>query len=129
MVLFGVSAVLGVSAVMKWVAHSYGNSSDPRAIQKAIRMEPGNASHYHRLARLRQANFLGGELEEAIRLYRRAVQLNPASTPYWMDLASAYEQSADQESARMPSKQRGGTTPFRLRWRGPTGTSCCVRES
>ena len=52
-VLFGVSAMLGVSAVMKWVAHSYGNSSDPRAIEKAIRMEPGNAAHYHGLARLR----------------------------------------------------------------------------
>ena len=112
MVLFGVSAVLGVSAVMKWVAHSYGNSSDPRAIQKAIRMEPGNASHYHRLARLRQANFLGGELEEAIRLYRHAVQLNPASTPYWMDLASAYEQSADQDLARDAFDTAKGNCPI-----------------
>ena len=111
-VLFGVSGVLGVSAAMKWMADIYGNSSDPRAIQRAIRMEPGNASHYHRLARLRQANFLGGELEESIRLYRRAVRLNPASARYWMDLAGAYGQSADQESARQAFERAKASYPI-----------------
>ncbi len=82
-----------------WLAQSYGTSLDPQEIERAARLEPTNAWHSHRLGRLAQVDVLHGNMEEAVRHYRRAVELNPHSSTYWMHLAGAYEQTLDLKAA------------------------------
>ena len=91
--VLGLAGAVSYSAGIFWLASSYGISTNPQEIGRAIALEPDNAQHHHRLGHMLQNSLLGENLQEGIEHYRRATQLNPRSARYWMDLAVAYEQA------------------------------------
>ena len=57
------------------------------------------AENWYRLGRYRQLDFEHADIPLAISYYRRAVQLNPRSAYYKLDLASALEMSGNTAEA------------------------------
>src|SRR5579872_3401660 len=66
---------------------------------RATRIEPNNADTWYRLGRFRQLDFDNEDLPLAISYYRRAIQLNPRSPYYKLDLASALEMTGSNGEA------------------------------
>jgi tetratricopeptide (TPR) repeat protein len=81
------------------LASHYGGSSNPDNWSRAAKIEPANAENWYRLGRYRQLDFDHADLPLAISHYRRAVQLNPRSAYYKLDLASALEMSGNNAEA------------------------------
>jgi hypothetical protein len=81
------------------LASHYGASSNPDDWSRASRIEPANAENWYRLGRYRQLDFDDPDLPLAISYYRRAVQLNPRSAYYKLDLATALEMSGNDAEA------------------------------
>jgi len=81
------------------LASHYGASSNPDDWPRASTIEPANAENWYRLGRYRQLDFEHSDLPLAITFYRRAVQLDPHSPYYKLDLASALEMNGDGREA------------------------------
>ena len=81
------------------LASHYGASSNPDDWSRASKIEPANAENWYRLGRYRELDFDHADLPLAISYYRRAVQLNPRSAYYKLDLASALEMSGNDAEA------------------------------
>jgi len=73
------------------LASHYALSSNPENWERAARIEPDNPEIWYRLGRFRQLDFDNADIPLAISYYRRAIQLNPRSPYYKLDLASALE--------------------------------------
>ena len=73
------------------LADHYAASSNPEDWARAARIEPADPENWYRLARYRQLDFDHADVPLAIAYYRRAIQLNPRSPYYKLDLASALE--------------------------------------
>lgn len=95
-----VTAALGFTAGEIFLADRWNRSSKPDRWLRAAELEPGNAEYWHHLGLYRQWELDGSDLSLAQQYYLRAVQANPRSSRYWMDLASAYEQAGKIELAR-----------------------------
>lgn len=74
-----------------WLAAHWSASANPEVWIRAARLEPGNASYWHRLGLYEQWDLEHGDLRAAVRHYQQALRTNPRADAYWMDLASAYE--------------------------------------
>ncbi len=81
------------------LASHYASSSDFRNWERATRIEPSNADTWYRLARFRQLDFDNADIPLAISYYRRAIQLNPRSPYYKLDLAGALEMAGNNSEA------------------------------
>jgi tetratricopeptide (TPR) repeat protein len=81
------------------LASHYAASSSPENWDRASRIEPGNPEIWYRLARFRQLDFDNADVPLAISFYRRAIQLNPPSPYYRLDLASALEMAGNNGEA------------------------------
>jgi Tetratricopeptide repeat len=81
------------------LASHYAASSNPENWMRATRIEPGNPEIWYRLARFRQLDFDNADVPLAISYYRRAIQLNPRSPYYKLDLASALETAGNNDEA------------------------------
>jgi tetratricopeptide (TPR) repeat protein len=81
------------------LASHYGASSNPDDWPRAARIEPANAENWYRLGRYRQLDFEHSDLPQAISDYRRAVQLDPHSPFYKLDLAGALEIAGNDAEA------------------------------
>jgi tetratricopeptide (TPR) repeat protein len=77
------------------LASYYAASSHPENWERATRIEPDNAETWYRLGRFRQLDFDNADLPLAISYYRQAVQLNPRSPYYKLDLAGALEMAGN----------------------------------
>lgn len=95
-----IAACLTAGALQRWQAETWLSSSEPQAWQRAAWLEPDNADHWFRLAQYYQWDWARGDLTQAIRFYRRATELNPHATAYWLELAGAYESAGERERAR-----------------------------
>jgi tetratricopeptide (TPR) repeat protein len=102
-----IAAVAAIAAAI-WFCYAGGKhelashlalSSDPENWLRASRIEPDNAEIWYRLARYRQLDFDNADIPLAISYYQRAVQLNPLSPYYKLDLAGAYEIAGSVEEA------------------------------
>src|SRR6266478_1374994 len=93
------SVVLGRAAVTNAVAEHWAASSNPEQWLRAARLEPSNAENWYRLGRYRQLDFEHSDIPLAITFYRRAVELDPHSPYYKLDLASALEMNGDDAEA------------------------------
>jgi tetratricopeptide (TPR) repeat protein len=87
------------AGVMHGLAGHYAASSSPEDWSRASRIEPANGENWYRLGRYRHLDFDQPDVPLAISYYRRAVQLNPHSAFYKLDLASALEISGEDAEA------------------------------
>jgi len=74
-------------------------SSNPENWKRATRIEPDNPEIWYRLGRFSQLDFDNSDVPLAITYYRRAIQLNPRSPYYKLDLASALEMAGNNGEA------------------------------
>jgi tetratricopeptide (TPR) repeat protein len=73
------------------LASHYAASSNPTNWELAARIEPGNPETWYKLGRFREVDFDNPDVPLAISYYQRAIQLNPRSPYYKLDLAGALE--------------------------------------
>ena len=101
MIVFVVAVVawLCYAGVVHALASHYGASSNPEDWYRASNIEPSNAENWYRLGRYRQLDFEHFDLPLAVSYYRRAVQLDPHSPYYKLDLASALEMTGNDAEA------------------------------
>jgi tetratricopeptide (TPR) repeat protein len=76
-----------------FVASLFGESPELASLERAARLDPGNADYRNHLGRYYA--LVARDPGAAIDPYRAAVQLNPHSARYWFDLASAYQVLGD----------------------------------
>ncbi len=81
------------------LASHYALSSNSENWERATRIEPDNPELWYRLGRFRHLDFDNTDIPAAITYYRRAVQLNPRSPYYKLDLADALEIQGDDSAA------------------------------
>jgi hypothetical protein len=81
------------------LASHYTLSSNPENWERAARIEPDNPETWYRLGRFRQLDFDNADVPLAISYYRRAIQLNPRSPYYKLDLAGALEDAGNYGEA------------------------------
>jgi tetratricopeptide (TPR) repeat protein len=81
------------------LASHYGASPNPDNWSRAAKIEPTNAENWYRLGRYRQLDFDHADFPLAVSYYRRAVELNPRSAYYKLDLAGALEMSGNSAEA------------------------------
>ncbi len=83
-----------------WLADHRIESQNLEMMKRGVALVPGNADAWDRLGRFRQYSFEEPDPSEAIADYRKAIEKNPFSANYWMDLASAQEGMGDDAGAR-----------------------------
>ena len=88
-------AYLGVAATRVAAAWE-GSHPELTSLQRAIRLDPGDADYRHDLGRY--YDLVARDPASAVSQYKAAVQLNPHSARYWFDLASAYQVLGDTQS-------------------------------
>src|SRR3984893_6343980 len=76
-----------------FVGSLFGEKTEFSSLQRASRLDPGNAEYRNHLGRYYA--LVARDPAAAIAPYRAAVQLNPHSARYWFDLASAYQVLGD----------------------------------
>jgi tetratricopeptide (TPR) repeat protein len=94
------------------VASVFGERPELASLQRAARLDTGNADYRNHLGRYYA--LVARDPSAAIEPYRAAVQLNPHSARYWFDLASAYEvlgDTSNQTWALEHAIQADRTTP------------------
>src|SRR5271168_2693598 len=76
-----------------FVASMFGERPELASLQRAARLDSGNADYRNHLGRYYA--LVARDAAAAIEPYRAAVQLDPHSARYWFDLASAYQVLGD----------------------------------
>jgi len=95
-----VASFFSYQAVRLWIADHRINSDNLNAIKRGAALEPGNAAAWDILGRFEQLDFVAGDPHKAIKAFEKAIQDDPLSAYYWMNLASAYESVGDVSHAR-----------------------------
>ena len=114
--------ILTGSAVglLRWLQASQARTVWDRAsLERAARLESDNAFYHHRLGQWEQFSLVEGDLPRALLHYRRATELNPYESEYWLDLAEALllsDGTAEAEAAVAQAVQVDPRTPHTL-WR------------
>ena len=85
-------------AARLWLADHRIHSSKLELIERGAALEPGNAEAWDILGRHRQLDFTNADPSQALANYQRAIQDDPLSANYWMNLAGAYEAVGDRET-------------------------------
>ena len=75
-------------AIKEYRAERFGEHSDHASIERAIALEPQDASYHDLLCR--SMIFVSQEPERAINECKKASELNPYNSSIWLDLAQAY---------------------------------------
>jgi tetratricopeptide (TPR) repeat protein len=93
-------ALLSYQAVRLWLAYHRIHSTQLEIIERGAALEPGNADAWDLLGRYRQLDFANADPQEELADYQRAVQDDPLSATFWMNLAGAYEANGDLSRAQ-----------------------------
>jgi len=95
-----------------FLASYFGGRVELASLQRAARLDPGNADYRDHLGRYYA--LVARDPASSIAPYRAAVQLNPHASRYWFDLASAYQVLGNvsaQTAALERAIQADPTTP------------------
>ncbi len=95
LVSLAAAAILISQARMLWLASRELDSEKIDLMERGTALAPGDGSAWDRLGRMHQWDFVNPDLPQAIADYRKAVEDDPRSAHFWMDLASAYEAAGD----------------------------------
>ncbi len=106
------SALLSYQAVRIWIADRLVHSTQLGAIARGAALEPGNAAAWDLLGRHRQLDLSNPDSIEALSYYKRAVQDDPLSAAFWMNLAGAYEANGDLTGAQNAFEQARSVYPL-----------------
>jgi hypothetical protein len=106
-----------VSAYAWYAARNYhalraSSSRDQRGLQRAISLEPQRATYHDLLGR--NLMFKSQDPTPAVAEFRKAVELNPYESSYWLDLAEAYYSigaKSDEDQAIRQAIAVDPTTP------------------
>ncbi|HTV54106.1 MAG TPA: carbohydrate binding domain-containing protein [Terriglobia bacterium] len=99
-------------AASRVLASWFGDRVEQSSLQRAVRLDPGNADYRDHLGRYYA--LVVRDPASAIAPYLAAVHLNPHSARYWFDLASDYQvlaDPADQTYALEHAIEADPTTP------------------
>jgi tetratricopeptide (TPR) repeat protein len=94
------AALISFQAVRIWVADHRLHSDRLEVMERGAALEPGNAAAWDRVGHRRQWDLANPDPAGALSDYLRAVERNPLSAHYWLDLASAYEDTGNLPLAR-----------------------------
>jgi len=94
------SAVVILESGKVWVADRRTGSLDPDEVARGAALLPQNGEAWDRLGHLVQWDLAHPNVSAAIQDYRQALQRDPLSAAFWMDLAGGYEQIGDTAEAR-----------------------------
>jgi tetratricopeptide (TPR) repeat protein len=81
------------------LASHYAASPSPENWERATRIEPDNPQPWYQLGRFRELDFDNADVPLAISYYQRAIQLNPRSPFYKLDLAGTLEMAGNNGEA------------------------------
>ncbi|HEX3819012.1 MAG TPA: tetratricopeptide repeat protein [Candidatus Sulfotelmatobacter sp.] len=96
----------------QFVAGWFGSRTDLASLKRAVWLDPGNAEYRYGLGRY--YDLLARDPSAALSQYEAALKLNPHSSRYWFDLASAYQVLGDitqQSTALERAIQADSMTP------------------
>ncbi len=91
----GTAALLIYPAAKIWMASSEIHSGRLDRMERGAALVPANGDAWDQLGRFEQYDFANPNSFQAVADYRKAVEDDPLSAYYWMDLASAYEDTGD----------------------------------
>jgi len=98
-VLFFMAAAYLAATGAAFLAAHFSTDPDPARLQRAARLDPGNAEYPYRIGRY---ELLAGQSPQtAIPWLERATTLNPHAARYWLDLAIARQSIGDTDSERL----------------------------
>ncbi|MGA2421059.1 MAG: tetratricopeptide repeat protein [Candidatus Acidiferrum sp.] len=104
---FVVLAVAILLAAFLWffsirgaAAAHFASATSAAGLQRATRLEPGNAEYWYLLGRYWQFNLEDPDNDKAIKAYRNSLSFDPHSAETYIDLATAYEGLDDIANAR-----------------------------
>jgi tetratricopeptide (TPR) repeat protein len=100
LVSLAAAALICFQAVRIWRADYRLHSDRLEVMERGAALEPGNAEAWDRVGRRRQWDLANPDPAGALADYQRAVERNPLSAHYWLDLASAYEDTGNLPLAR-----------------------------
>jgi hypothetical protein len=95
-----VATLLTFQAGRIWLADHRLHSDRLDVMERGVALEPGNAAAWDNLGHRRQFDLANSDPAGALADYQRAVERNPLSAHYWMDLAGAYEDAGNIPLAR-----------------------------
>src|SRR5258705_4193206 len=83
---------------LQYAAAYFSQRPDLASLQRAVRLQPGNAEYRYLLG----TSWVNSSPKSALESYRAAVTLNPNKARYWLGLAAVYQSmgnSSEQKSA------------------------------
>lgn len=102
------AAVLFYSAGRLWLADHWVYSSRLDLIERGVALEPENSAAWDRLGRFHTITL---DPSRSVAAFQKAVENDPLSAHYWMDLAGAYESAGKTGKAREAFEQAGRVYP------------------
>jgi tetratricopeptide (TPR) repeat protein len=106
-----VAAGLGYFSLRNAWAEHLANPQEAPGLERATKLEPGNARNWYLLGRYWQYNLEQPDTARAIALYRRALSLEPRAAAIWLDLAESYEAEGELKAARAAFLEARGNYP------------------
>lgn len=107
-----VAAAYAWNATRVYRAYRASSTRDQHGLQRAISLEPQRATYYDLLGR--KVLFDSQDASTALAQFRKAVELNPYESSYWLDLAEAYYMlgaTAEEQQAIRKAIAVDPTTP------------------
>jgi tetratricopeptide (TPR) repeat protein len=105
------AALMCFAAGRLWLADARMRSDHLDRMVRGAALVPGNGEAWDRAGHFRQYDLANPDPAGAIADYERAVQDDPLSAHYWMDLASAREETGDIARAREAFKHARAVYP------------------
>ena len=96
-----IAALFTYCALRLWIADHRIHVEKLESIESGVRLEPGNADAWDALGRFRELDLNYADPAESLAAYKRAVEANPHSAVFHMNLAAAYEGAGDIAAARV----------------------------
>jgi tetratricopeptide (TPR) repeat protein len=95
---FLIAATFIAACFTEFLANYLFSRGDPVSLQRAVRLQPGNAEYFDRLGvSYTLPSFFPAQ---ALAAFQKAVQLDPHRSRFWLDLADAYQEvnNKDQQT-------------------------------
>src|SRR5579862_4903057 len=88
---FAIAALLAFQASEVWLANQRINSDSLDSVKRGAALLPGNGEAWDRVGRFEEYDFEDSSPGTAIEAFQHAIEDDPNSSYYWLDLGSAYD--------------------------------------